>query len=187
MTGGPWRLKDRQRARREAELDGKPAPDLELEAAMAMARTTRRLGAAIGRELGLGAKTIEDWGNAESGNRGPHLTLLYLTCLALEFRPDRERVEATAALDFVEQRLGRVAIDPGRFAALHPQASRAQQIARSLVELSEILDAVEDGELKPTERVRAHLELQEIVAACEALLAELGPGTGIAPAPRRIS
>ena len=186
MTGGPWRLKDRQRARREAELEGKPAPDLELEAAMAMARTTRRIGAALGREIGLGAKTIEDWGNAESGNRGPHLTLLYLTCLALEFRPDRERVEALAAVDFVEQRLGRVVIDPGRFAALNPMASRAQQIARSLVELSELLDAVGDGELNPAERVRAHQELQEVIAACQSLLAELGPGTGVAPAPRRI-
>lgn len=185
VSGTPWRLKERRRARREAELAGKPAPDLELEAAMAMARTTRRIGAAIGRELGLSAKTIEDWGNAESGNRGPHLTLLYLTCLALEFRPDRERVEALAAVDFVEHRLGRIVIDPARFASLDPQASQAQQAARSLVRVAELLDSVSDFESAPEQRVRAHQQLREVIGACQSLLAELGSEASAAP--RRVS
>ena len=181
MSASMSRLSDRRQARRDADLAGKAAPDLELEAALAMQRTTRRLGAAIGHEIGRDSKTIEDWGNVHSGNRGPHLTLLYLTQLALEFRPERERAEAFAALDFVEQQLGRLVIDRERCTERDDHGSLAHRIARALVEFAQFVDAIDDGELTASQRLRAHQELQDVVSSCQLLLDDFATGGEAGP------
>lgn len=164
---------DRQRSRLHAALQGKPAPDVELEAAHQFQRTTNRIAAAIAREIVAPEKTVQDWGNVNSGDRGPHLTLLYITQLALEMRPLlRDRAECFAALDFVEAHLGRVAYHLPAAGDLSP-ANRARGIAHALAEFAEYIDGVDDiSVLSPAQLTVAHQQLADVIAACSALLPE---------------
>lgn len=163
----------RRALRMQAAFAGKAATDIELEAAVAMARTTRRLGAAIARELVLDPKTVQDWGNPESGDRGPHLVLAMLTEQAADLRPERERGEAFAALDFVEHYLGRVAFHLPSPDEAPSSGRRAQKIAAALVEFAEFVDAIDDaGHATPSARLHAHQQLQDVIGACQQLLAD---------------
>lgn len=159
---------DRQRERIQAALEGKAAPDLELEAVTTFARTTRRIGAAIAREVGLSEKTVQDWGNVESGDRPPHLLLLYITQLALEMRPlPRDRAECFAAVDFVEAQLGRVAFTlPTPEGAASP-AGRAFLVAHAVVQLGEFL-SLANGQRSAADKTRLAQEF--VVAALTALM-----------------
>ena len=162
---------DRQRERFQAALDGKAAPDVELEAFTAFHRTTRRVAAAIARELDLNEKTVQDWGNLESGDRGPHLMLLYITQLALAMRPlAADRAACFAAIDFVEQHLGRVAFTLPPHGDTTP-GGKARSIAYALSQFAEFVDSVDDPqELTPAEHALAHQQLTDVVAACFALM-----------------
>lgn len=162
---------DRRALRMQAAFAGKAATDVELEASHAMQRATRRLGAAIARELGLDPKTVQDWANPESGDRGPHLVLAMLTEQALNLRPERDRAEAFAALDFVEHYLGRVAFDLPRDGRVTTPGQRAQKIAAALVEFAEFIDAIDDpGKAAPSARLHAHQQLQDVIEHCQRLL-----------------
>lgn len=163
---------DRRRERLHAALQGKPAPDVELEAAHQFQRTTNRIAAPIAREIVVPEKTVQDWGNVNSGDRGPHLTLLYITQLALEMRPlPRDRAECFAALDFVERLLGRVAYElPVAAGAEDSAACRARKIANGLTQFAEFIDAVDEWPLDRTNRARAYRELGELQSALSALL-----------------
>jgi hypothetical protein len=143
---------------------------LELEAVTTFARTTRRIGAAIAREVGLNEKTVQDWGNVESGDRPPHLLLLYITQLALEMRPlPRDRAECFAALDFVEAQLGRVAFALPTPEAVETPAGRAFLAAQAVVQLGEFLSLANDDP-GTAGRTRLAQELADVVAVLQALM-----------------
>lgn len=164
------RMVDRRLARLHAALQGKAAPDVELEAAHQFQRTTNRIAAAIAREIAIPEKTVQDWGNVNSGDRGPHLTLLYITQLAIEMRPlKKDRHECFAALDFVERELGRVALElPSNDVALTPE-SRAAAIANAVVELGEYVSLV-SGRPTMKQKLRLAQEFSDVVAALQALM-----------------
>jgi hypothetical protein len=158
----------RQAARLNAALAGKAAPDVELEAAVAFQRTTRRVAAAIAREIGCPEKTVQDWGNINSGDRGPHLALLFVLQLARAMRPAGERAEIFSALDFVERHLGRVAFDLP-LAQPVTSADRAKHLAFTLIQLGEYFELAANDELSPEQLTRPHQEKQDVLQAIEAL------------------
>lgn len=163
---------ERDRARLQAALDGKPATDLELEAAETFSHTTRRIAAAIARELGLDEKTLQDWGNVNSGDRGPHLLLLYITQLALAMRPlPADRKKCFEAIDFVEAHLGRVAFELPTPAAADTPAGRAFLAANAVVQLGEYL-SLTSGPRSAADRTRLAQERNDVFAALQALWPE---------------
>lgn len=159
----------RQQARIQAALDGKPAPDVEWEAANAFRLATKRIAAPIARELCLDEKTLQDWGNIESGDRPPNLTVLYVTQLALAMRPlPSHRAECFAAVDFIERQLGRVAFDLPT--GLDRTRDDGAKIAHALMQFAEFISAVGNQPPSTADLARAHRELSEINSACAALL-----------------
>lgn len=153
-------------------LAGKPATDIELEAAEAFSHTTRRIAAPIARELGLDEKTLQDWGNVHSGDVGPHLRLLWITQLALAMRPlPADRKACFEALDFVEAHLGRVAFEMPTPAAAVTPAGRAFLAANAVVQLGEYL-SLANGPSSAADRTRLAQERNDVVAALQSLWPE---------------
>lgn len=166
----------RDSERVQAALAGKPATDIELEAAEAFSHTTRRIAAPIARELGLDEKTLQDWGNVHSGDVGPHLRLLWITQLALAMRPlPADRKSCFEALDFVEARLGRVAYELPKSLEAASEGDRARLVAHAVLQVAEYLDAVAAG-ASPTVRILARQELGEAISALQSLLPQQAHG-----------
>lgn len=175
---------DRRRERLQAALDGKPATDVELMASHAMARSLRRIAAPVAREIGLDPKTVQDWCNVESGDRGPHLVLALVTELALDMRPRAEdRAECFAALDFVESYLGRTVVDLDALAAGDERpAGRLRHLAALILQLAEFVSAAA-ADPSPATYAHAHRELADVIAAGQAILTDLRAASGLPEAP----
>ena len=170
---------NRRSERLQAALEGKAATDVELLAAHALSRSLRRISAPVARELGLDPKTVQDWGNVESGDRGPHLVLALLTELALEMRPRAEdRAECFAALDFVESYLGRTVVDLDAQETDDRPAGRLRHLAALVLQLAEFVQAASADPSAAT-YARAHRELTDVIAAGNAILADLRAASGL--------
>ena len=174
---------DRAAAMREADFEGVSAPAEYRAAALAWDRLQNRITPTIASELGLARQTCEDWGNPGRRKAGPHLRLAHAIEIALELKPcPHQRADVLAPLDWLEARLGRLAVDLPHPCAANTPGGRAKSIARLLVEFAEFVDAVDEPEsMDDAQRLRARQQLQDVVNGGLELLASFEvsqPATG---------
>jgi hypothetical protein len=167
---------DRARAFHEADLAGKSAPADYFDGAMAWSRMQRRITPTLAAELGVPRQMLEDYGNPNRRRRGPHLLLLQTIELAREFKPSAEqRHDVLAPLDWLEGRLGRLAIDLTLARDGKSPASQAQRIAQLLVEFAQFIDCVDEPEqCSPEQRLVAQQQLQDVIDLGSDLLRSFG-------------
>lgn len=140
------------------------------EWAAAFHRATWGCGPAIGRALGLSARTVQQWGQSDCEKRSPGERLEIVMRVALEHRKPHD---ALAPLHLLAGRLG-YRLEPIG-SDLDPSASHAEprfitlQASKAMVETSQAVNAalvaLEDEVISRDELEEIHRECDEAIEA----------------------
>jgi hypothetical protein len=144
-----------------------------------------RITPSIAEHVGVSRQLLEDFGNSGRRRRGPHMFLAEVLQFALTIKSgDEQRGDVLAPLDYVEARVGRIAIDVAKARAGTAPAARAQGLAVLCVQFAQLVDAVDDPkDLNPAGRVYARQQLQDVIDKALALIGDFNDPTPIEPAP----
>lgn len=169
----------------KSEFDGESDNRDYLTGAHAWNRMQDRITPSIAEHVNLSRQLLEDFGNPHRRRRGPHMLLAEVLEFALHLKSgDEQRANVLAPLDYVEARIGRIAIDVAKARAGTAPASRAQKIAVLCVQFAQLVDAVDDPQaLDARGRLYARQQLQEVIDEALGLIGDFKEPTAPAPAP----
>lgn len=133
----------------------------------AFQRATWGCAPAIGKALGLSARAVQQWGQADSEKRSPGERLEILMRIASEHRKPHD---ALAPLHLLAERLGyRLEPDDGAEEALAPLEDVARQASTAMIEAGEavqtVLAAMDDGVISNDEMDAIDRECDEAIEA----------------------
>jgi len=140
------------------------------EWASAFHRATWGCGPAIGRSLGISARTVQQWGQSDCDKRSPGERLEIIINVALEHRKPHD---ALAPLHLLANRLG-YRIEPLAESATEPKPkSESRQItlhaSQAMAETSQAVNAaliaLEDDVISRDELEEIHRECDEAIEA----------------------
>lgn len=145
--------------------------DTRREWAAAFQRATWGCAPAIGRELGLSARAVEHWGNAESGKRSPGERLEILMRTALDARKPHD---ALAPLHLLAERFGYALHEiPANGPTADATGKLNDHAAAVMLEASEavrsVIRAMADGILSRDEIDEVSRECDEAIEALQRL------------------
>jgi hypothetical protein len=147
-----------------------PIDSTRTEWAAAFHRATWGCGPAIGRALGLSARTVQQWGQPDCDKRSPGERLEIAMRVALEHRKPHD---ALAPLHLLASRLGyrlepAAVSDAGTASRSEPRAITLQA-SRAMVETSQAVNAaivaLEDEVISRDELEEIHRECDEAIEA----------------------
>ena len=142
-------------------------PNERQEWSAAFQRATWGCAPAIGRALGLSARAVQQWGQADSEKRSPGERLEILMRVAIEHRKPHD---ALAPLHLLAGRLGyRLVPDEPEDAPAPPLATVAVHASEAMVEAGEavqtVLRAIEDDLISNDEMDAIDRECDEAIEA----------------------